>query len=102
MEPMERKEPVYSEWRPLEKPGRRRELQYCPYCERPVALVLFRYYTDRNGETERQYRVECPICSNHGKTYLHENIAIMSWLSREHDRPKEEDVPKKRRHQILR
>ena len=94
---MEQREPVYSEWKPLEKAGRRRDLQYCPYCERPVAFMMMRYYTGRDGDIQKQYRIECPVCQNHGKTYMHESVALMSWSSREHDRPKEEEPPKKRR-----
>lgn len=78
-------EPSYSDWIPVVDANNRRHLRYCPYCERRVALMLGRYYTNRDGEKERQFRVECPVCGNTGKVYLHESIAEMSWEAREHD-----------------
>ena len=46
---------------------------------------MMRYVTNRDGETEKQYRVECPVCDHKGKTYLHESVAIKSWEVREND-----------------
>lgn len=78
-------EPVYSEWKIYVNAHNQRELQHCPYCEQPVAYLMTRYVTNRDGETERQFRVHCPVCNHTGKTYLHESIAIKSWEVREND-----------------
>ncbi len=79
-------EPVYSDWKRDMKAGNKYELQYCPYCDNRRAFLMKRFVTNRDGETEVQFRVECPVCKRTGKTYLHESIAIMSWEGKEHDR----------------
>ena len=64
-------EPVYSEWKRVVNANREHELYYCPYCENSRAFLMNRYITNRDGETERQFRVECPVCEHKGKTYMH-------------------------------
>ena len=76
-------QPVYSEWKETH------EIYYCPYCERNTANMMARFVTNRDGEKERQFRVECPVCDHAGKTYLHKSIAAQSWEVRENDPPKE-------------
>ena len=78
-------EPVYSEWKFVVDADNRRKVHKCPYCDDFYAYLMMRYVTDREGETEKQFRVECPICKHAGKTYLHESIAIRSWEVREND-----------------
>ncbi len=78
-------EPKDTEWKALVNAYNQREIKYCPYCERSTAVMNIRYHTNRDGETERQYRVECPVCKHTGKTYLHESVAAMSWEVREND-----------------
>lgn len=82
-------EPVYSAWKPLFDAYNRKKLQRCPFCEENTAVMMTRYTTNRDGETEKQYRVECPVCKKTGKTYLHESVAYQSWVAREnHPKPK--------------
>lgn len=81
-------EPTYSEWKNYIQSGNQSELLYCPYCDNSHAVMRVRYHTNRDGETEKQFRVECPICNHAGKVYLHESIAKMSWGVRENDPPK--------------
>ena len=82
-------EPKYTEWKPLVDGHNRRHIQYCPYCEDSFAIMMIRYCTDREGEVEKQFRVECPVCHHTGKTYLHESVAEQSWKTRENDPPPE-------------
>lgn len=90
-------EPVYSEWKTLIDAYNQRRMIYCPYCERPTAHMMQRYVTNRDGETERQYRVECPVCNSVGKVYMHTSIAELSWNAREQDKPPEPEQPKRKR-----
>lgn len=78
-------EPSYTEWTYVLTDRKYRIYKHCPYCDKNCAYTMMRYYTNRDGETERQYRVECPICKHKGKTYLHQNIAEQSWEVREND-----------------
>lgn len=87
-------EPGYSEWKDVINAQNEREEVYCPYCEKYTGRVKIRYYTNKDMETERQYRVHCPVCNNIGKTYLHKSVAVKSWEARENDPPQE---PKPRR-----
>lgn len=83
-------EPAYSEWKPVINALGHYENRHCAYCDRGSARMMKRFYTNRDGETEAQFRVECPFCKVHGKTYMHESIAGISWDGMEHD-PKYED-----------
>jgi len=94
-------EPVYSEWRPVIDGHNRRQMIYCPYCERGSATMMKRYMTNRDGETEQQFRVECPVCNNTGKVYLHMSVAELSWGSRENDPPKEDYLPHRKRRMLF-
>lgn len=76
-------EPTYSEWKKVTNSSNKYELQYCPYCENRRAFLMSRFVTNRDGETEKQFRVECPVCNRSGKTYLHESVAILSWEGKE-------------------
>ena len=77
-------EPVYSDWRYVINGNNLKELFFCPECQRPVAALMRRYVTDRNGERYEQYRIECQICQAKGKTYQNRNVAIQSWGGGEH------------------
>ena len=77
-------EPSYTEWKPYLNASKQERMLYCPNCERNVAKLMKRFYTNRDGETEAQFRVECPICKECGKTYLHESVARLSWAGNEH------------------
>ena len=90
-------EPTYSDWKHLVNANKQYVTEYCPYCGRATAYMMIRYHTNRDGETERQYRVECPICENHGKTYIHQSVAEMSWQSKEGDPDRDEEVYKRPR-----
>ena len=89
-------EPSYSEWKPVIDANNHYITGYCPYCGDDSARMMKRYYTNRDGESEAQFRVECPVCKNHGKTYLHESIAQISWDGQEHDPNREKPFAKKR------
>lgn len=82
-------EPGYSEWKQIVNAHNEKETVYCPYCGDYTAQVMLRYYTNKDLETEPQYRVHCPVCNKTGKTYLHKNIAEKSWEIRENDPPKD-------------
>ena len=88
-------EPTYSDWKKLVNAHKQYVTEYCPYCEQRTAYMMLRYHTNRDGETERQYRIECPICQRNGKTYIHQSVAEMSWQSREGD-PNRDEVTDKR------
>ena len=79
-------EPSYTEWKPFVNAQNEFVTVYCPYCQDHRAKMMSRYVTNRDGETERQYRVTCPVCERSGKTYLHENIARRSWETCEQDK----------------
>ena len=72
-------EPVYSEWKPVIDAHNRQKRIYCRYCSKDFAKLMKRYHTNRDGERETQYRVECPMCKSEGKVFLHESIAELSW-----------------------
>ena len=77
-------EPSVTEWKSLKNANKQIVTCKCPYCMKDYnAKMMVRYRTDRNGETEKQYRVECPICKHVGKTYLHESVALLSWNAQE-------------------
>ncbi len=78
-------EPTYTEWKPVVDAHNHYETAYCPYCDNYIARMMKRFYTNRDGESEAQFRVECPLCKTHGKTYMHESVAKISWDGREHD-----------------
>lgn len=84
-------EPSCTEWKPALTPDRKPIAERCPYCSRPVAKMMKRYITNRDGETEAQYRVECPMCGHRGNTYFHESVARISWENREND-PEEDYI----------
>ena len=88
-------EPSYSEWKEVVNAYNHKRLLYCPYCDSHSAFLMSRYVTNRDGETERQYRVYCPLCRHNGKTYMHESIAEKSWEVRENDPPPK--PPRRRR-----
>lgn len=90
-------EPSYSEWKPLMTTQMHYVVEHCPYCEKTTAKMMCRFVTDREGQTERQYRVECPICQHHGNTYFHESTARLSWHGRENDPPEDYIQAMKRR-----
>lgn len=92
-------EPKATEWKPLLNAYKHKELRYCPYCKTHTAVMNVRYYTNRDEETERQYRVECPICKHAGKVYLHESVAALSWEGREND-PEPPIFPRRRRTEL--
>lgn len=77
-------EPVYSEWRSVIKPGNQKELYGCCTCQSSIAALERRYVTDRNGERYEQFRVHCPLCDTCGKVYRNRNVAIQSWIGKEH------------------
>lgn len=88
-------EPKYSEWKALIDAYNRKKMIYCPYCDKPNAYMMQRYVTNRDGETERQYRVECPVCNSVGKVYMHTSTAELSWNAREQDKPLDPEPQKK-------
>lgn len=90
-------EPSYTEWKPDLNASKQEKYIYCPDCERHVAKLMKRFYTNRDGESEAQYRVECPICKAHGKTYMHESVAKLSWSGNEHKPKTAEPYFKRRR-----
>ena len=89
-------EPGYSDWKVSVNAHNQKETVYCPYCGEFSAQMMIRYYTNNDLETERQYRVHCPVCNNIGKTYLHKSVAEKSWEVRENDPPKEDLKPRRR------
>lgn len=78
---------TYTEWKPMVDAHNRKHTIYCPNCSMHSAVMMTRFMTGREGDTERQYRVECAACKKTGKTYLHESVAEMSWEARENDPP---------------
>jgi len=81
---MEDREPSYSDWKPVKNADRQIETHKCEFCfKKDAAKMMTRYYTDRNGEKEQQYRVECPLCKTIGKTFLHKSVALLSWKAQE-------------------
>ena len=78
-------EPLYSNWKYVIKADNRKDLLYCPTCQRPIASLMHRYVTGRDGERYEQFRVECPICQKHGVTYQNRNVAVQSWSTRENE-----------------
>lgn len=91
-------EPTYTEWKPDVTAKNEFLTRYCQHCCEDSAKVMKRFYTNRDGETEAQYRVECELCKRTGKTYLHESVATISWNGLEHDPKADIYVPKKCRH----
>ena len=89
-------EPIYSPWKESLNAYKQMEMVRCPYCEKWTGRMMIRYVTNRDGETEKQYRVECPICQHAGKVYLHKSVAEKSWEVREND-PIPEPLPPRRR-----
>ena len=90
-------EPRYSEWKPMINGKNQREMIYCPTCQRPIAYMTHRYITDRNNETSEQFRVECPGCTQKGKTYQRMSVASISWGGMEHIKNPPKEIPEKRR-----
>lgn len=93
-------EPTYTEWKEAVDAHNHFLTRYCPHCGEHNAKVMKRFYTNRDGESEPQYRVECPICKKKGKTYSHESVASMSWSGMEHDPNSGIRPPKKMKYYI--
>ena len=77
----------YSDWKYVIDGHNRKFLYYCPSCERNTAALMKRYVTDRNDERSEQFRVQCQVCEETGKTYQNKFVAVQSWSGQEH-RPK--------------
>ena len=97
-------EPSYSEWKPVVDAEYRYKTYSCGDCDCELAQLMKRFYTNRDGESEAEFQVQCPICGAKGKVYHRESTAVMSWNGREHDPNRKDpfEPKKKRRHQILR
>ena len=79
-------EPVYSDWIDVRDENNKTISVQCPSCQRSSAILKKRYVTDRNEERFTQYRVACSICENTGKTYQNMNVALQSWIGKEHEK----------------
>jgi len=80
-------ETTYSDWKNVINADNRKEMIYCPKCQRPVAYLTHRHATDRNGERFEQFRVVCGGCGDTGKTYQNQIVAILSWNGQEQTPP---------------
>lgn len=90
-------EPSYSEWKPVINAGNIMHMYSCNVCDCNRVLLMKRFYTDRNGESEAEFQVRCPICGTVGKVYHRENTAVMSWNGREHNPTRPNPFEEKRR-----
>lgn len=87
---------VYSDWRYVINGKNQKELYGCSICQSSVAALQRRYVTDSNEERYEQFRVHCPVCETNGKVYRNKNVAVQSWIGREHIKRQETPPPKRR------
>ena len=72
----------YTEWKPCDT-----NYLYCINCRKDTGLLMRRMVTGRDGDTVKEYRIECTDCGQKSGVHMSKNLTIFDWEG--HQEPKD-------------
>lgn len=64
----------YTEWKLCDG-----KLHYCKNCMHHSGILERRIVTGRDGDSHKEYRIQCPDCGQKSDVHMSKNLTIFDW-----------------------